>query len=84
MATTTACRARARNFAKADGEEGGWALLSPMEEALENEAVLAMVRSGKMLPADGRYFIAARGDERVVRKEVRRHVGRGRGGSRNC
>ncbi len=51
-----------------DDEEGGWAL-SPMEEALEDEAVLAMVRSGRMLPADTRYFIAARGDKRVIRKK---------------
>ena len=57
-----------RKGCRADGEEGGWAL-SAIEESLENEAVLARVRSGEMLPADGRYFIAVRGDERVVRKK---------------
>ena len=53
---------------EADEEEGGWAL-SPTEEALANQAVLAMVRNGRMLPADTRYFVAVRGDKRVVRKK---------------
>ena len=51
-----------------DGEEGGWAL-SPMEEASENEAVLALVRSGRMLPAESRYFISLRGENRFIRKK---------------
>ena len=62
------CMPRDSELCEVDGEEGGWAL-SPGEEALENEAVLAMVHRGGMLPADSRYFIATRGDQLVVRKK---------------
>lgn len=50
-----------------EGEEM-WAL-SPMEEDAATEEALALVASGGMLPAGGRYFVAYQGDRLVVRRK---------------
>lgn len=50
-----------------EGEEM-WAL-SPTEEDAATEEALALVASGGMLPADGRYFVAYRSDRLVIRRK---------------